>query len=84
MTIETLLRKMDKFVMSKNLKFFVVGVPLTFSGLGTYYTIDYASKGEYGKAAIAGLCGIIYAYYAGYQYKNVDSRDNSHINTPHQ
>ena len=71
MTIETLLQKMDKFVMSKNLKFLVVGVPLTFSGLGTYYTIDYASKGEYGKAAIAGLCGIINAYYAGYQFRNL-------------
>lgn len=73
MAIETLLRKMDKFVMGKNLKFLVVGVPLTFSGLGTYYTIDYASKGEYGKATIAGLCGIINAYYAGYQSKNLNA-----------
>ena len=71
MAIETLLQKMDKFVMGKNLKPLVVGVPLVFSGLGTYYTIDYASKGEYGKAAIAGLCGIINAYYAGYQFRNL-------------
>lgn len=73
MAIEKLLQKMDKFVMSKNLKFFVVGVPLTFSGLGTYYAIDYASKGEYGKATIAGLCGIINAYYAGYQSRNLNA-----------
>mgnify|MGYP001607052625 FL=1 len=73
MAIETLLRKMDKFVMGKNLKPFVVGVPLVFSGLGTYYTIDYTSKGEYGKATIAGICGIINAYYAGYQSKNLNA-----------
>ena len=73
MAIETLLRKMDKFVMGKNLKPFVVGVPLVFSGLGTYYAIDYASKGEYGKATIAGICGIINAYYAGYQSKNLNA-----------
>ena len=71
MTIETLLRKMDKFVMGKNLKPLVVGVPLIFSGLGTYYSIEYASKGEYGKAEIAGLCGIINGYYAGYQSRNL-------------
>ena len=73
MDIETILRKLDKFVMGKNLRFFVVGVPLTFSGLGTYYTIDYASKGEYGKATIAGICGIVNAYYAGYQYRNLNA-----------
>ena len=76
MAIETLLRKMDKFVMGKNLKPFVVGVPLVFSGLGTYYTIDYASQGEYGKATIAGICSIINSYYAGYQSKN--------LNAPHR
>ncbi|MBI2668434.1 hypothetical protein HYX14_01195 [Candidatus Woesearchaeota archaeon] len=73
MGIETLLRKVDKFIMGKNLKPFVVGVPLVFSGLGMYYTIDYASKGEYGKATIAGLCGIINSYYAGYQSRNLNA-----------
>jgi len=62
---------MDKFVRGKNLKYLVVGVPLTFSGLGTYYTMEYASKSEFGKATIAGLCGIINAYYAGYQSRNL-------------
>ena len=69
---------MDKFVRSKNLKFLVVGVPLVFSSLGTYYTMEYASKGEYGKATVAGICSLVNSYYAGYQYKNIDSRDNSH------
>ena len=77
MTLETLFKKMDKFVMGKNLKPFVVGVPLVFSGLGTYYTINYASRGEYGKATIAGLCGIINAYYAGYQARNLSTSSRS-------
>jgi len=33
--------------------------------------LNYASKGEYRNAAIAGVCGIINAYYAGYQSKNL-------------
>jgi len=64
MAIETLLQKMDKFVMSKNLKFLVVGVPLVFSSLGTYFTIEYASKGELREATVAGICTILNAYYA--------------------
>ncbi|MBI2669019.1 hypothetical protein HYX14_04195 [Candidatus Woesearchaeota archaeon] len=81
MGIDTLVRKVDQIIMKtdKNtLKLFVVRVPLIFSGLGTYYAIEYALKGEYGKTIVAGICTIVNAYSAGFQYKNIDSRENPH------
>ncbi len=69
MTLDRLIQKIDALVMSDKLPFFVVGVPLTYSFLGVYYSIDYASKGEHGNATIAGCCTLINAYYAGYQSK---------------
>ena len=80
MTLDNLIRKMDHILMkmdNNKLKLFVVGVPLVFSSLGTYFTIEYASKGELGEATIAGICTLLNAYYAGYQHKSIDSRDNS-------
>ena len=65
------------FIYNNKLKLFVVGVPLVFSSLGTYFTIEYASKGELGEATIAGICTLLNAYYAGYQHKSIDSRDNA-------
>ena len=84
MTLDSLVRKVDLIIMKadKNtLKLFVVSVHLVFGGgMGMYYVIDYASKGEYGKATVAGICALTNAYYTGYQYKNIDSNNYS----PHQ